>query len=1397
MSDGGGGIPTGEKGQTLTYIEVTGGDKGWKAVSNLFNDGKNIGIGSGFTDTTGPTELLHINGTGVAPSAVLLLEDADTNENPELRLKYGASDTDRWSVFVNKESGNSENSFNIWGTGTDGQTALTILPNGNVGIGVSDPATRLQIDDPIAAYLGFRATRQEAPVLFSIGARSDSNETDGADRAEIFVQTKHDLAFFTDGALRSSITKDGNFQIGLPDYSTIPAQLLVHKEPIAGVGKIVGEALGAPANTSIPKDPVASSSENGGINPPQAGGSVGTGNAEQFGIMNQGFSSGGVAPPGQFGGSAGLARGASHPSHQRYIGCFKDDPLGRALPTKLMNSGATIESCVSTAMTATRGNGKTGFAYVGLQYGGECFAGDSVRYQEDPAGCTMRCTADTSRICGGWWRNSIYATGVAVSQSQKTTELSFLQATQNFVANLWNTVTGKPSIQALADTTSGASTKVLKTINGEGTAFSDLSVGDYLYVAQTKGLYLIAEVKNDTQLLAYQIAGTVATPGLQDFVPISGKQNFLVFKNGNVLRVERGITNEKGETVPDLVVDNRGIVSIGGNPPAIDGSDAKLYVNGNVRSAEGYCLGATCVTNWDDIGIWAKKGNDIYSKNTGKVGIGITTPSYPLHISNSVEFPLAYIRTGSSDTWGIGADDNGTYFKDITSGNIPIYMTEGGYVGIGTTGPDAKLEINDPVGSGSAFSPYFRVNTGTNLGSTATTEQVLGSFWTRVADGNDFGLGIRAYRTATGTGWSNAALILGYDVDNTARAGAYMSLHANGNVGIGTISPTNAKLEVQNAGGVHARFAYDADRYIDVTGNGGVRLRSKDDQNNPFEITKEGLGDIIFKTGNNGATQARMVIKQNGAVGIGISEPISQFDVRQQGSVGSQGRTVGVMSNLDGTFKGLMFFDSSGKILEKISDFIAPGDRLRIGTALVGVREIQIVPFDGRNVQIAISTPVQTPPGKNVFTIPGTSVQIPISTPVRIPPGKNAFTIQRTIARFSSEGSLRQVVVDGDGNVGVGVSAPVYPLHVAGKAAFGYVVVGGAQNGVGESSSNMIDLGGGDTSREVNAGKISYKHFGGKDALDIIGAGKTIDDRKINFLAGSAMFWTIKDSEDIAPQPMVKLTAEGGTAALDIGSGLLYWRMAYVNDPTGVNSGRLRIQPLVNDGKIKMDPINAGITILRNGNVGINNQDPKAKLDILNGGIDVHGGDVKVSYLGDKLASEKHRLALAKDRIGLDVAELYETEEDVEIGDVLVAGSKDRKLKKSSEQYESDIIGIVSGAPALLFEGSELKLGSKPERFTKGMKPPVALAGRVPVKVSLENGVIKIGDYLTSSSKRGLAMRASEPGMALGIALENYSGGGDGMVLTFVNVGEKNASQSIEKLEKQVKDLKKQIQKIR
>jgi hypothetical protein len=102
------------------------------------------------------------------------------------------------------------------------------------------------------------------------------------------------------------------------------------------------------------------------------------------------------------------------------------------------------------------------------------------------------------------------------------------------------------------------------------------------------------------------------------------------------------------------------------------------------------------------------------------------------------------------------------------------------------------------------------------------------------------------------------------------------------------------------------------------------------------------------------------------------------------------------------------------------------------------------------------------------------------------------------------------------------------------------------------------------------------------------------------------------------------------------------------------------------------------------------------------------------------------------------------------------------KIAKSSGAYQNNIIGVVSTNPNEVYADDLFAASENPR--------PVALVGRVPVKVTSENGAIKPGDYLTSSATSpGKAMKATRPGMVIGQALSTYTGSGIAEVIVFVN----------------------------
>lgn len=96
-----------------------------------------------------------------------------------------------------------------------------------------------------------------------------------------------------------------------------------------------------------------------------------------------------------------------------------------------------------------------------------------------------------------------------------------------------------------------------------------------------------------------------------------------------------------------------------------------------------------------------------------------------------------------------------------------------------------------------------------------------------------------------------------------------------------------------------------------------------------------------------------------------------------------------------------------------------------------------------------------------------------------------------------------------------------------------------------------------------------------------------------------------------------------------------------------------------------------------------------------------------------------------------DIAEHIPAAADVEAGDVVVIDpEQDEHVIKSYKANDPAVAGVISSDPAMLIGQAD-------------SPTPLALAGRVPVKVSAENGPIHRGDLLTTSSTLGHAMKAT------------------------------------------------------
>jgi hypothetical protein len=171
-----------------------------------------------------------------------------------------------------------------------------------------------------------------------------------------------------------------------------------------------------------------------------------------------------------------------------------------------------------------------------------------------------------------------------------------------------------------------------------------------------------------------------------------------------------------------------------------------------------------------------------------------------------------------------------------------------------------------------------------------------------------------------------------------------------------------------------------------------------------------------------------------------------------------------------------------------------------------------------------------------------------------------------------------------------------------------------------------------------------------------------------------------------------------------------------------------------------------------------------------NGNVSIGGGSASINHTLGVTGTIAASGAISANTTP-DLAETIPAAGDVEAADVVCADRRHReRVVRCGGRDAGPILGVISDGTSSFLINSH---GGREGAPLTGQ--PLVLAGRVLVKVSTENGPIAIGDWLAPSSQAGVAMRATEPGPVVGIALESFSGK-RGAVLCFVKAGEGNVA---------------------
>ncbi len=313
----------------------------------------------------------------------------------------------------------------------------------------------------------------------------------------------------------------------------------------------------------------------------------------------------------------------------------------------------------------------------------------------------------------------------------------------------------------------------------------------------------------------------------------------------------------------------------------------------------------------------------------GRLGIGTTSPSNPLHVYHATTDTVANFESGdsavrvnltasdnsmniqTSGTDGIIKNDGAGNFRLFNNGSERMRIDSSGRVGIGTTTLTRALNVHGSM-------QLSGIDTTVNTGNAAM----------RRGSGGEMFLDAPGHIIANiDTNNNNTDRYFGVQKDTNTEL---FRVQENGNVGIGTTSPSS-KLQIQagdlNVGGNDSSNPFSKIR-LGASQYGACDIVPTDESNHK-------IGMAFYVDGTQDTTinpTEAMRIDSSGNVGIGISNPSAQLHLSQAGGtlmkLGTSQNTCEIEARESGAANILVF--SSNNSVDHMA--ITDGGKVGIGT---------------------------------------------------------------------------------------------------------------------------------------------------------------------------------------------------------------------------------------------------------------------------------------------------------------------------------------------------------------------------------------------------------------------------------------------------------------------------------